>query len=131
YSKNKKYSNLAAYLLTYLNLWDKIRFQSSSRGDSYNKLDKVLFSFLLGSSYYFNLNHNLRISYSISNKSPFVNQFPDNNIAGNQDDGFILNLANRDLELQKLNDFEVGYRTKVFQNFQLDLELFHQKRTNH
>ncbi|QQS51297.1 MAG: TonB-dependent receptor plug domain-containing protein [Bacteroidota bacterium] len=124
----KEFTTLAYSLrLDYLAL-EKLRFIGALRVEKYNTHERPYPSFQLITTYRFNETHLIRVVASGANRSPFmVDSYSDflwerearpapNNI---------LYKGQKDIDLLRMNSFELGYRLKPSENVLIDLEAYY------
>lgn len=131
-NSDAKFSALAYYIRGEYNLSNKLKFIGAIRSETYNIPDDTYISYQLGASYYITPNRILRLVHSRSNRGPFLVDFQVNanqsvlkEIMGQLVKGIINIEGNKDLDLMTMDLFELGYRSKLTDNFHLDMELFY------
>ncbi len=124
----KEFTTLAFSLrLDYL-AWEKLRLIGAVRVEKYNTHERAYSSYQFITTYRFNDTHLLRAVASGANRSPFTvdsysnflwkreaRPVPDN----------ILFEGQRNIDLLRMNTFELGYRVKPSDNILIDLEAFY------
>jgi iron complex outermembrane receptor protein len=116
---------LAAFLRAdYKLLNDKLRLVAAARMDKFSAPARLYFSWQFAATYKISPKHLLRIVESRANRAPlFLENFY--NIALPLAPGLnILGLGNKNLNLLTTDMLEFGYRGKLRDNLELDLEIF-------
>jgi len=110
---------------------DKLRLIAALRADKFSQPDDVYFAYQFASTYKLNEHNIIRGSVSRSNSSAFIGPtflnvnfpFP---IPDTDQTGIFQYQGNPDLELFTLDAFELGYRSKVGDNVEVNLDLYYQ-----
>jgi len=119
--------NVAASLMTDIDITDDLRLVAGGRIDKFNSPDEAYFSYQLAATYSINENNLVRAVVSKSNSGSFIGpnyldvQFPAANLYYQ---------GNQNLDLFQIQMFEVGYRAKLSDKLQLDVELYRQQAEN-
>lgn len=134
-------TNLAGFIRADYKATDKLRFIAALRADKYNNPEKLYLSYQLIGSYAFNENNIIRAVFSKANRSPFLadyytnyqqystfNQFEGNSYNGRS---FSYYNGNKNLDLLTMYMAEIGYRTKLTQWLQADIEGFYTTTSNY
>lgn len=133
----------AAFLRAdYKILHDKVRLVGGARVDRFNHPSDPYLSYQFSGTYNINSKNLVRLVYGRANQSPlitksYINQvvyrlpavFNDQVIPGNFVD--IQVFGNTSLKMQSTDMVELGYRSKLGNNIQLDVELFTAKERNY
>ena len=117
------------YALSFLGeykLSAKWRWITALRVDQYSDPDDLYLSWQMGSTYKFTPENLIRFVYSRANRSPgMIDTFM--NLSISAPGMSIKVLGNDSLELLTMDMFEIGYKQKLFNSLNLDLELFFQQ----
>ncbi|OQX98431.1 MAG: hypothetical protein B6I24_05315 [Bacteroidetes bacterium 4572_128] len=135
--------NLKTFALSlkadYKLLDDKLRFIIGVRKEYYNEIKgKITPALQFASSYKINENNFIRFSVSTANKSPFmVDTHTNYYIKGKLEieEGFVVPAeisldGNKNLDLLKTINYEIGFRNKLHSNIYFDIEFFTSKTEN-
>jgi iron complex outermembrane recepter protein len=127
-NSERKFSSTAISLRADYRVFEKLRFIGALRGEKYNTHDKVYLSYQLIASYNLKNKHNIRLVYSRANRGPFLVDSYANYMwdrEGRPDPGNILFKGQENLDLLKMDMFELGYRIKPMKQIQADFECFY------
>jgi iron complex outermembrane receptor protein len=116
---------LAAFLRGDYKLFhDKLRLVAAGRMDKFNAPSKLYFSWQFAATYKISKNHLLRIVESRANRAPlFLENYY--NLTLPLGGGYnILGLGNKNLNLLTTDMLEFGYRGKLKENLEVDIEVF-------
>lgn len=111
----------------------KLRLIGAWRGDQFKYPEDVYLSYQGLINYKLNETNNLRAVVAKSNSGSFISETYLNNTnitPGNETNPFpteVRLLGNKQRNLAENSLFELGYRTQIFSNLQLDVALFHQQ----
>lgn len=126
FNANVSINTTAAYIRSDLNFTKKLRALAALRVDKFSVPDKTYLAYEFSSTYKLNSKNLIRAAVTRSNSGSFIGyNFLDINIPG-----FTRTQGNTNLKLFTLSMIEVGYRSQIGKNFQLDLDLFSQKGKN-
>jgi iron complex outermembrane receptor protein len=112
----------AGYLRADLNFTDKLRVLGGIRLDKFSDPDDAYLAYELATTYKLNDRNLIRAAVTRSNSGSFIG-YNFVNIAGGQ-------IGNTDLKLFTLDMIELGYRTQLSDNLQLDIDVFQQTGKN-
>lgn len=105
------------------------RLVGGVRMDKFSAPDEAYVSYQLATTYNINENNLVRAVYAKSNSGSFIGPNYVNIVFPNN--GSIVSYSgNEDLDLFQIQMIELGYRTKVSNNLELNAELFHQVAEN-
>jgi iron complex outermembrane receptor protein len=130
---DREFSSTAVSLRADYVAFEKLRLIGAVRGEKYNTHDKMYLSYQFIGSYNFNNKHNLRLVYSRANRSPFLVDSYANYMwerEGRPDPGNILFKGHENLDLLKMDMYELGYRIKPIKQIQAELECFYTKASD-
>lgn len=116
---------LAGYLRADYKLFnDKLRLVAAGRMDKFNAPSKIYFSWQFAATYKLSDNHLIRIVESRANRAPlFLENYY--NITLPLAPGLdILGLGNKNLQLLTTDMLEFGYRGKIKDDLEIDIEVF-------
>ncbi|MCU4157618.1 TonB-dependent receptor [Carboxylicivirga sp. A043] len=124
-------SNFAYYLRGDYKATKKLRLIAALRMDHYNKPKDNYFTYQLIGTYKPNDNNLLRASFSKANRGPVIVDFFTNYEEGSPTSGqFIQYLGNEDMNLSTSNVIELGYRSQLSKQLQIDIEGFYSTTDN-
>ncbi len=115
-------TTIAGYLRTDLNFSEKFRVLGGLRVDKFSDPDKAYLAYELASTYKVNSKNLIRAAVTRSNSGSFIG-YNFLNIGGAQ-------TGNTNLKLFTINMIEIGYRSKLTNKLQLDLDVFQQTGKN-
>ncbi|MBN2414484.1 TonB-dependent receptor [bacterium] len=125
----KKLTNSAAFIRSEFNPVDRLRLIAALRMDRYNHPDNDYFTYQFAGTYRFTEKTLGRLVYSRANRGPFMldvhvdyNEHPEG--------ALIQYRGIPDLTLPTMDMLELGFRKKISDNIQLDIEAFYTK-TDH
>jgi len=134
----KNLNSFAYYLRADYRMFEKLRLIAAIRGDKYNKPNKNYFTYQFIASYELNDKNIIRALYSRANRGPFMTDTYSDftwKVISNETTGVdfytLKYLGNEDLKLPQMDMFEIGYRTSITKNIQIDIEAFRTKTTNY
>jgi iron complex outermembrane recepter protein len=133
FNGRRQITTLAPYLRgDYLLLEDKLRLITAIRLDLFNFPDRPYLSYQLAANYKINLNNLLRLSYSRANGSAnIIYTYADRYIPDFPSAGIDLEISgNEALRLLTTDLWELGYRTRLTNNAQLELEAWYGQTQN-
>ncbi|MBL6445059.1 TonB-dependent receptor [Fulvivirga sp. 29W222] len=105
------------------------RLVGGIRMDKFSTPDEAYISYQLASTYNINENNLIRAVYAKSNSGSFIG--PNYvNIVFPRNGDIVSYSGNKNLDLFQIQMVELGYRTKISGNFELNAELFHQTAEN-
>jgi iron complex outermembrane recepter protein len=133
FNGRRQITTLAPYLRgDYLFLEDKLRLITALRLDAFNFPNRPYLSYQLAVNYKLNLNHLVRVSYSRANGSAnIIYTYADRYIPDFPSTGTDLEISgNKDLRLLTTNLWELGYRARLSNNVQLELEAWYGQTQN-
>jgi iron complex outermembrane receptor protein len=118
---------------------DKLRLFGGARLDKFNNPGKAYISYQLSTNYNINKENLVRFVISKANRSPFIYdtyidlaQSSDPINMGAFQIPVVVNVTgNKDIKLVTSNMIELGYRSKLAKNLQLDIDLFKTTTTNY
>jgi iron complex outermembrane recepter protein len=118
---------------------DKLRLFGGGRLDKFNNPGKAYISYQLSTNYNINKENLVRFVISKANRSPFIYdtyidlaQSSDPINMGAFQIPVVVNVTgNKDIKLVTSNMIELGYRSKLAKNLQLDIDLFKTTTTNY
>lgn len=117
-------ANHAYFLRTECQPVDPLRIVAAVRTDHYNFPDTSYFNYQLAATYKVNDNNIIRGVYSRANRGPFfMDIYTD--VSENIDKALVEYIGNRNLRLPLTDMAELGFRSRITDNFQMDLELFY------
>lgn len=136
-------SNFSASLRADYRPTEKLRFIAALRAEKYSNPDKTYPTYQFVGSYKVSENHLVRAVYSRANRGPFMSD-----IYTSFDWPFVLSdfngilpeeipvqlvkyRGNEELELMKMDMFEVGFRNKLTKNLFSDIEIFYTKSSDY
>jgi len=124
-------SSFAYYLRGDYQVSSKLRFIAALRMDHYNKPDDAYFTYQFISTYKPNDKNLLRASFSKANRGPVMVDFYTNYNEGSLESGQLVQyLGNDNLNLPTSRVLEIGYRSQVSKQLQLDIEGFYSLTKN-
>lgn len=113
---------------------DKLRVIGAGRVDRFTSPEEAYFSYQLAATYDINDKNMIRAVYAKSNSGSFMAQnflnISETYPIGGGFEGIFLYNGNQNLELFENQLIELGYRSKVKDNLELNLELFYQVTNN-
>lgn len=110
---------------------EKLRLVAALRGDRYNTNKKVSLSLELSATYWLNKRNLLRVVYSRSNRSSFMmDAYMNFNYLPIPTFGYNYK-GNTDLDLLIMDMWEIGFRSKISEKIQLDIETFYAQTKNY
>lgn len=115
-------NTLAGFLRSDLNFTDKLRVLAAVRVDQFSTPDKAYLAYELAATYDINSKNLIRSAITRSNSGSFMG-YNYLNIPGNQ-------VGNDNLNLITVDMVELGFRSKLTNNLQLDIDLFVQDVKN-
>ncbi len=104
---------------------DKLRTIAALRMDHYNKPDDNYFTYQFLATYSVNDKNLLRANISRANRGPFIADLYSNYSQSFSSGATINFLGNENIDLPVSDLFELGYRSKLRKNLNIDLEIFH------
>ncbi|MCP4581503.1 MAG: TonB-dependent receptor, partial [candidate division Zixibacteria bacterium] len=105
---------------------EKYRLVAALRGDKYNAPDEIYPSYQFAAMYKINEDNLLRAVYSRANRAAFLASLYFNLDIPIPPAGIGMEfLGNEELDLMTMDMFELGYRTKIEANTQIDIEGFY------
>ncbi|HZB14055.1 MAG TPA: TonB-dependent receptor, partial [Chryseolinea sp.] len=120
----------AAFVRADINVTKNWRFLTALRGDKFSTPDKTTFAYEFASTYKIGNAHLIRAAVTRSNTGSFIAQ----NYANFDNEpapGYIIGVrANKDYDLVTIRMVEIGYRVKMNNWLQMDLDLFRQTGSN-
>jgi len=109
---------------------DKLRIVAAGRMDKFNAPDKIYFSWNLAATYKLSDKHLIRIVESRANQCPLLLNNYYNLAITVPGKGSIQLLGNQNLQLLTTDMLEFGYRGKLTDHLELDLEVYGSKTYN-
>jgi iron complex outermembrane recepter protein len=129
-------STASAFLRSDINLTTKWRVLAALRLDKFSTPDDVYLAYEFASTYKLNDNNLIRVAVTRSNSGAFMGynklNYRDQNSFNLGNNYYIdeVQRGSNDLNLLTVEMIEVGYRTKLSSNLQLDIDVFHQHASN-
>ncbi len=129
-------STISGFIRSDFNFTDKWRVIAALRADKFSSPDDLYLAYEFASTYKLNDNNLIRAAVTRSNSGAFMGYNKLNYIERDQiaiGGGLFVDQiqrGNSDLELLTVNMIELGFRTKLTSNLQLDLDLFRQTAEN-
>jgi iron complex outermembrane receptor protein len=129
----KSLSNIAGSLRAEYNPIDVFKIIAATRIDKYNFPDKIYTSYQFASSYKITNNNLIRAVYSRSFRGPtFYDIYNTQSIPvgdinlgpGFSLPGYAVLAGNKKIHLLKIDLIEIGYRTRITENFHIDADAF-------
>ncbi len=117
-------NNSAYYLRTEIRPTQKLRMIAAVRTDYYNYPDTAYVNYQLASTYKISENHLIRAVYSRSNRGPFFMDIYTDAVQ-NIGESTIKYIGNKNIRLPLTDMMEIGLRSRLNNNVQLDLEAFY------
>ncbi len=136
----RELSNIAGSLRGEYTFKDRLNLMAAGRVDKYNYPDRTYISYQFAASYKLNGNNILRAVYSRSFRGPTFYDVYNNQAfyigtatvsPGNTVPQYAIIAGNKQTDLQQIDMYELGYRTKLSDKWQLDLDLFYQTSQNY
>ncbi len=125
----KSIESYAGSLMADIQLTEKLRTVLGGRMDKFSTPDDAYFSYEFAATYKFNSNNLLRTVISRSNSGSFLGpSFL--NLDSRPFGGQSFYQGNKGLDLFTVQLFELGYRTKIGKNLELNVEIFRQTGEN-
>lgn len=122
--KSQDIRTLSGFVRTDWNFTEKWRVIAAARLDKFSVPDASYIAYEFASTYSLNEANLVRAAVTRSNSGSFVgNNYVDFT-------GVVAILGNQNTKLFVVNMIEVGYRTKLSDRFQIDLDVFQQKGSN-
>ncbi|QSE98765.1 TonB-dependent receptor plug domain-containing protein [Fulvivirga lutea] len=119
--------NIAGSLMADIEVTEKLRLVAGGRVDKFNSPDEAYFAYQFAATYDINDKNLIRAVVSKSNSGSFIGpnfldvQLPPANLYYQGD---------KNLDLFQIQMFELGYRTKLSNKLELNIELFRQQAEN-
>jgi iron complex outermembrane receptor protein len=133
--KVQSYTASAFLRADYTTFGDKLRLVAAARMDKFNYPAKVYFSWNFAATYKITKKHLLRIAESRANRTPlFLETFYNLSVpfsSPTYGPGTIQLLGNHNLNLLTTDMLEFGYRGKLKDNLEIDLEVFGSNTKNY
>jgi iron complex outermembrane recepter protein len=126
----------SAFIRTDIKATKNLRIIAAGRADKFSLPDDVYFAYEFASTYKINSKNLIRAAITQSNSGSFIgNNFLDLNILvpNGAGPGITINYmrqGNNDMKLFTVNMMELGYRSQLSKNLQLDLDVFLQQAKN-
>jgi iron complex outermembrane receptor protein len=146
YQFKKEYRLSNTFAASFLTEWKpkpKVRFIGAIRVDKTTINKNYSINYEIASTYRINKNNLLRYVFSVANKSPFIfDSYLNSSMSLNLDYQAESNVVpvsipvsfningNEDLKYPAITSQEISWRTKLFNNMNLDIELFNSKVNN-
>lgn len=115
-------NTLAGFLRSDLNFSDKLRVLAALRVDKFSTPDEAYLAYELAATYDLNEKNLIRAAVTRSNSGSFMG-YNYLNVAGAQ-------IGDKDLNLITVDMIELGFRSKITNNIQLDIDVFVQDVKN-
>ncbi|MDW7691051.1 TonB-dependent receptor plug domain-containing protein [Flammeovirgaceae bacterium SG7u.111] len=125
------YQNTSFYLNGDLKVNDKLRLLGVTRLETYNIAESFVFNGALTGTYKVTNDFIFRAGITSMNASPFLRNYPQNQIANVEEENVLILQANKGLKSVSKNSIQVGLRTKAIQNTEFDLEFFFNNSNNY
>jgi iron complex outermembrane recepter protein len=122
----------SGFIRTDWKLLQNLRVLAALRADKFSAPDDVFVSYELATTYRLNTKNLIRAALTRSNSGSFIgNNFLNLQVPNQPQPGLTyLRRGQQDLELFTVNMIELGYRTQVSKNLQLDFDVFQQRAMN-
>jgi iron complex outermembrane recepter protein len=134
FNGKREITTFAAYLRgDYLLMHDKLRLIAAIRGDVFNLPKEPYLSYQFAINYKVNPKHLIRALYARANRSAnIIFTYADRFLTNFNGAGVALEVAgNKDLKLLTSDLFELGYRAKLSDQLQIDVEAFYSQAKNY
>lgn len=122
----KELSNLAYFIKADYSWRDKLRFVVAVREDHHLLVNKEALSYQGSMIYKLGKNHRLRAVFSKANRAPFMADMYASYQSGNT-----LFEGNKDIKLMEIQTSEIGYRGKISNSIEIDIEAFRSMSSNY
>jgi len=130
-NKKANLNNFAYYLRGDYAVSEKLRLIAALRMDHYNYPDDAYFTYQFIGTYKPNDKNIFRASYSKANRGPVMVDFFVALQEGTPENGQVTQyIGDSNMKLPTSNIMEVGYRSKLMSNLQIDLEAFYSVTEN-
>jgi iron complex outermembrane receptor protein len=124
-------TTVAGFVRTDVSVTDNWRVLAAVRADKFSSPDKTYLAYELASTYKLNENNLVRFAVTRSNSGSFMGYTYLNIQVPTPVPGLaVQQLGNTDLKLFTIDMIEVGFRSKLTRNLQLDIDLFNQRAEN-
>lgn len=123
-------NTLAGSIRAEYNPVEELRLIGSARGDKFNVRDELFISYQFAATYSPNENWVLRASHGKSHSGMFYNTAFIDATGAYSEQMFFHAVENRDVDLTNNTLSEIGVRSQLKGNLQLDLSIFYQKLAN-
>ena len=122
----------SAFIRTDWKPLQNLRLLAALRADKFSAPDDVYLAYELATTYRLNTKNLIRAALTRSNSGSFIgNNFLNLQVPDQPQPGLTyIRRGQQDLELFTVNMIELGYRTQVSKNLQLDFDVFQQKAMN-
>jgi iron complex outermembrane receptor protein len=122
----------SGFIRTDWKLLQNLRLLAALRADKFSAPDEVYLAYELAATYRLNSKNLIRAALTKSNSGSFIgNNFLNLQVPNQPQPGLtFVRRGQEDLELFTINMIELGFRTQVSKNLQLDLDVFQQRASN-
>ncbi|HEX6226871.1 MAG TPA: TonB-dependent receptor plug domain-containing protein [Chryseolinea sp.] len=129
---NQSLNTASGFIRTDWKLLQNFRVLAAIRADKFSAPDDVYLAYELAATYRLNSKNLVRTAITKSNSGSFIgNNFLDLQVENQPQPGLtFLRRGQQDLELFTVNMVELGFRTQVTKNLQVDFDIFQQRAMN-
>lgn len=131
-NEQESISNFAPFLRAdYTIMQDRLRLFAAIRLDQFNFPKDLYLAYQLGGHFKLNESNALRLNIAQANRAPSIIDVHVDRLLSLGPDTQLLVLGNKEIKLLTSTMYELGYRSKLSENVQLDIEAFFNNRKNY
>jgi iron complex outermembrane recepter protein len=131
YNGTPTINTAAGFIRSDINITDKWRVLAGLRADKFSTHDNAYLAYELASTYKLNETNLIRFAVTRSNSGSFIgNNYLKYIIPAGPSTNVVIT-GTKNLSLFTVNMIELGYRSQLSKNFQLDLDVFRQAATDY